>query len=94
MVAVPMSLPATSTVTLPVDCVTLQAYSVDNGSEVHAMIGKHVDHRLGPAARRMSIPVAALAATTAIRRLDASLIGLPMEDMSERFDRLPTGTLS
>jgi len=99
------------------------------------MIGKHVDHRLGLAARRLSFLVAALAlagllnvsgcsnpsattaiavaspreteaalalpevgsatpATTATRRLDASLIGIPMEDMSERFDHLPTGTLS
>lgn len=44
-----------------VDCVTLQAYSVDKGSEVQAMRGKHVDQRVGLAARRLAILVGALA---------------------------------
>jgi hypothetical protein len=43
------------------DCVTLQAYSVDNGSEVQAMTGKLVDHRISRAARRLEIPAAAVA---------------------------------
>jgi hypothetical protein len=41
--------------------VTLQAYSVDNGSEVQAMTGKLVDHRISRAARRLEIPAAAVA---------------------------------
>jgi hypothetical protein len=41
--------------------VTLQAYSVDKGSEVQAMRGKHVDQRVGLAARRQAILVGALA---------------------------------
>ncbi len=98
------------------------------------MTGKHIDHRMNLAARRLALLAAALAlagvlnvsgcsnqtattaradsgrwaiasvpvraaaetssarlATTAIRQLSPTLSRIPVDDVSERFDHLPTG---